>query len=122
MDADTAIDQAVWEDATVREVAAAVERVLGPDAQREISAFMFDASVSLLHPEGSPPDEGVEYAIVRTLRGGRDFDPSLPSDWHVSGRSPSRPAPLPRRGLDAETTISFDRSFPASAGYSEPAA
>lgn len=61
------------------------------------------------------------FKIARGLRGGKNFDPNVPADWHVRSLGPSprnrddgapRPEPSP-------TTIWFCRTYQAPPGYRE---
>jgi len=121
-DTETIIDQRAWERDTARDIDAAVDAVIGADAPREIQTHMFDGAVLIRHPESDEPRPEVEFQIARALRDGRDFDATLPCDWHVvERRIETRPALI--GGVHViGTRIALNRSLPAPAGYAEPSA
>jgi hypothetical protein len=121
-DTDMIIEQRAWERDTSRAIGAAVDQVVGSHADREIDAYMFDGSALILHDGHGAPAPEAEYAIARSLRGGRDFDPSRPCDWHVVARET-----VTRPGLQGDdrtigTRIVLNSSLRAPEGYMEPLA
>jgi hypothetical protein len=121
-DHESDIDQRGWERDTARDVDAAVDATFGPDVAREIDVYMFDGSVLVRHAESDGPRPGIEFDVARSLRGGRDFDATLPCDWHVvERRVESRPG-LSGGEHVIGTRISLNRSLRAPADCAEASA
>lgn len=121
-DTDMIIEQRAWERDISRAIGAAVDQVVGTDAPREIETYMFDGSVLILHDEQGAPAPGAEYAIARSLRGGRDFDPSRPCDWHVVERETVTRPGLQGGDHAIGTRIVLNSSLRAPDAYMEPVA
>lgn len=121
-DTDMIIEQRAWERDTSRAIGTAVDDVFGVDAVREIETYMFDGSVLILHGEHDAPAPEAEYAIARSLRGGRDFDQSRPCDWHVVEREAVTRPGLQGGDHRIGTRIVLNNSLRAPEGYVEPMA
>jgi hypothetical protein len=112
------LEQSLFERDTARELMKAAE---GFRVDRgDIHLHVFDGSIAVMHPAEAPLDPGVPYLVARRLRGGRDFDPTMPADWHVRAVRPEE-----RRGpggamVRVGTRIAFSRTFTAPPGYAEP--
>ena len=116
-------DEYVFAPATVAETSPVIHERL-PGA--EVTSDCFDAFVTHLHG----PEESVEiptaYAIARALRGGRDVDLTVPSDWHVRSMEPhlliSERGNHPRERERIGTSIWFSRTYAVPDGYNEGSA
>lgn len=101
----------------VLEALTAACAAVAPGLPARIDARYLDGSIEIAH-DGTPTDD-LPYAIARHLRGGRDFDPDRPSEWHVRSVGTSN------AGVGADhahvTTIALCQSLQAPRGYTEPA-
>lgn len=108
------LEMALNERDVARDLKAACEAV-APGLPADVESFDFDGSVEIQHD--GPPAEGLAFEIARHLRGGRDFDPTRPSDWHV--RSVTHANAEPRHEKAHVTRIALSQTFRAPEGYRE---
>lgn len=112
------LEQSLFERDTARELMKAAE---GFRVDRgDIHIHVFDGSIAVMHPADAPLDPNVPYLIARRLRGGRDFDPTLPADWHVRAVHPEERWGPGGALVLVGTRIAFSRTFIAPPGYTEP--
>lgn len=109
------LEMALNERDVIRDLKAACHAV-APGMPAAVEAFDSDGSVEIQHD--GPPAETMPYAIARHLRGGRDFDPTRPCDWHV--RSVTHANGADRHDRAHVTTIALSQTFRAPPGYHEP--
>jgi hypothetical protein len=108
------LEMALNERDVARDLKAACEAV-APGMPAEVEAFDSDGSVEIQHD--GPPADGLPFEIARHLRGGRDFDPTRPCDWHV--RSVTHTNAEARHQRAHVTRIALSQTFRAPPGYHE---
>lgn len=113
------LDQMAFEEESVELLRAACQPERG-SSDWTFEAYWFDPSVHIRHPVGSAIDPAMPYRIARRLRGGRDFDHSMPADWRVTAVNADHASSDPMGQDPIGTVISFTRTFPADEGYTEP--
>lgn len=115
-------DEYVFAPQTVAETSPTIHAHL-PGAR--IESDCFDAYVTQAHDAGDRVDPQTAYAIARQLRGGRDVDRTMPSDWHVRSMTPdvlvTDTGLHPRERETIGTIIWFSRSYAVPDNYDENA-
>jgi hypothetical protein len=113
-------DEYVFAPMTVAEVSPIVHARL-PGAS--IESDCFDAFVTCAHGPDERIGRDVAYEIARRLRGGRDVDRTMPSDWHVRSLTPdlylTDTGRHPRERERIGTRIWFSRTYAVPPDYDE---